>query len=51
MRHLYVHVEAQNEAARQLYCEQCGFEVEAEESENTARALNRPRRLLLHRVL
>lgn len=51
VEHLYVHVAADNAAARQLYLEQCGFSVEAEESENVARALNRPRRLLLWRPL
>jgi len=51
IQHLYVHVEAANAAARQLYTEQCGFLLEQEESEGTARALNRPRRLLLWRPL
>ena len=45
---LYVHVVADNEPARRLYQAQCGFQVEQEEGEAVARALNRPRRLLLH---
>lgn len=45
-----VHVEACNEAAAALY-QSSGFDVEAEESEATARTLNRNRRLLLHRRL
>lgn len=51
VRHLYVHVIHDNEPARRMYIERCGFEVEAEEREAVARALNRPRRLLLHRSL
>jgi ribosomal protein S18 acetylase RimI-like enzyme len=51
VQHMYVHVAADNTAARQLYIEQCGFRVEQEESEGFARALNRPRRLLLWRPL
>jgi ribosomal protein S18 acetylase RimI-like enzyme len=51
VEHLYVHVIHDNHAARQLYTERCGFEIEGEEKEATARALNRPRRLLLHRRL
>ena len=50
VRHLYVHVETCNGPAAQLYL-QCGFEVEAEETEAVARALNRNRRLLLHLTL
>lgn len=42
-----MHVEACNTAAEALY-RTCGFDVEAEESEGYARALNRNRRLLLH---
>ncbi|GAB4818850.1 hypothetical protein N2152v2_005896 [Parachlorella kessleri] len=49
IHHLYVHVEAANAAAHKLYTEQCGFCLEQEESEGSARALNRPRRLLLWR--
>lgn len=45
-----VHVEACNTAAAALY-QSSGFDVEAEESEATARTLNRNRRLLLHRRL
>lgn len=45
-----VHVEACNQPAAALYLSS-GFDVETEESENTARALNRNRRLLLHRRL
>ena len=45
-----VHVEASNGPAAALYLSS-GFEVEAEESEGYARALNRNRRLLLHRQL
>lgn len=51
VEHLYVHVIHDNHAARNLYIERCGFEIEAEEREAVARALNRPRRLLLHRLL
>lgn len=46
---LYVHVVWDNGAAVELY-RGCGFEVEQEESESVARSLNRPRRLLLHKV-
>jgi ribosomal protein S18 acetylase RimI-like enzyme len=49
--HLYVHVVAGNAAAQALYERGCGFAVEQEEPERAARALNRPRRLLLHRRL
>ena len=48
--HLYVHVEAENSAARRLYHE-CGFSQEQAEAGSTARMLNRPRRLLLHRSI
>jgi ribosomal protein S18 acetylase RimI-like enzyme len=51
VRHLYVHVVASNEPALRLYENQCGFEIEQREDESFARALNRPRRLLLHREL
>lgn len=51
VRHMYVHVVEDNAAARKLYEEKCGFAVEAIESANVARGLNRPRRLLLHRSL
>jgi ribosomal protein S18 acetylase RimI-like enzyme len=51
VQHMYVHVVADNRAARQLYIDQCGFQVEQEESEAYARGLNRPRRLLLWRPL
>lgn len=51
VQHLYVHVVADNTAARQLYIEQCGFQVEQQESEGFARTLNRPRRMLLYRSL
>ncbi|KAL4857713.1 hypothetical protein ACK3TF_002137 [Chlorella vulgaris] len=47
VQHLYVHVEACNTAAAALYLSS-GFEVEREETEAVARALNRNRRLLLH---
>jgi len=50
VRHLYVHVVADNEAAARLYVS-AGFEVEAEESEAYARALQRPRRRILHKRL
>lgn len=42
-----VHVEACNTAAAALYLSS-GFELESEETEAYARALNRNRRLLLH---
>lgn len=50
VQHLYVHVEASNSPAAALYLGS-GFDVESEESEGYARALNRNRRLLLHRRL
>lgn len=51
VRHLYVHVVADNLPALKLYTGRAGFQQESEESEGFARALNRPRRLLLHRKL
>ena len=48
--HLYVHVVEDNLMARGLY-EKCGFSVEQKEQANVARGLNRPPRLLLHRLL
>lgn len=51
VQHLYVHVAVDNPPAMDLYQRACGFELEAEEDENFARALNRPRRLLLHQAL
>lgn len=48
VEHLYVHVVADNTPAHRLYLG-LGFEQEAEESEGFARALQRPRRLLLHK--
>lgn len=48
---LYVHVVADNIPARCLYEKRCGFLMEQEESESMARALNRPRRLLLRQSL
>ena len=51
IEHLYVHVIHDNTPAKSLYIDHCGFEFEAEEKETTARALNRPRRILLHRKL
>ena len=50
MQHLYVHVVPDNQAAVKLYLRQ-GFEVEDEENEGSARRLNRPRRLILHKSL
>jgi hypothetical protein len=50
VRHLYVHVVADNVSAAGLYTG-CGFEVEAEEGEAQARALRRPRRKILHKRL
>ncbi len=50
VRHLYVHVVADNEAARALYAA-AGFSVETEESAAAAHGLGRPRRLLLHKAL
>jgi ribosomal protein S18 acetylase RimI-like enzyme len=49
VEHLYVHFIHTNNPARSLYIDHCGFEFEAEEKEATARALNRPRRVLLHK--
>jgi len=51
VRNMYVHVVEENVPARKLYEEKCGFEVEAVESANEARLLNRARRLLLYRPL
>ena len=51
VKHLYVHVVADNRPALQLYCQSCRFEVEAEESPGQAQLLSRPKRLLLHRQL
>lgn len=45
-----MHVVADNTPARNLYLS-LGFEMEAEESEQFAHALRRPRRLLLHKQL
>jgi ribosomal protein S18 acetylase RimI-like enzyme len=49
IEHLYVHFIHSNTPARSLYIDHCGFQFEAEEKEATARALNRPRRVLLHK--
>jgi ribosomal protein S18 acetylase RimI-like enzyme len=51
VEHLYVHFIHSNTPAQSLYVQHCGFEFEAEEKEATARALNRPRRVLLHKNL
>ena len=51
VEHLYVHVIHDNIPALRLYRDRCGFEIESEERESTARALNRPRRLLLYKSL
>ncbi|KAG7673572.1 hypothetical protein Ndes2526B_g02979 [Nannochloris sp. 'desiccata'] len=51
IEHLYVHCIHSNTPARSLYIDHCGFQFEAEEKEATARALNRPRRVLLHKKL
>jgi ribosomal protein S18 acetylase RimI-like enzyme len=51
LQHLYVHVVADNIAARRLYEDKLGFEIEKEEKEALARSLNRPRRLLLQKQL
>jgi ribosomal protein S18 acetylase RimI-like enzyme len=47
---MYVHVVHDNGAAQRLYSS-LGYEKEAEETEGFARALRRPRRLLLHKQL
>lgn len=51
VEYLYVHVVADNAPALELYRSGCAFEVEAEESEAYARALQRPRRMLLVKQL
>lgn len=50
VKHMYVHVVHDNGAAQRLYSS-LGYEKEAEETEGFARALRRPRRLLLHKQL
>lgn len=50
-RHMYVHVVEENNAARALYENKCGFTVEQIENASMARSLNRPRRILLHKAL
>ncbi len=47
---MYVHVVHSNLPAVALYTA-AGYQVEQQESENTARALRRPRRLLLRKDL
>ena len=51
VRHMYVHVVDENTAAVRLYEDKCGFKIEKEEHASLARALNRPRRLILHKML
>lgn len=51
VKHMYVHVVGNNTAAKKLYEDKCGFELEQSESATVARTLNRPKRLLLHRLL
>ena len=51
VKHMYVHVVEENAAARKLYERTCGFGVEQIENASVARALNRPRRMLLHKEL
>lgn len=51
VEYLYVHVVADNSPALELYRNVCGFEVEAQEAEGYARALQRPRRMLLVKQL
>jgi ribosomal protein S18 acetylase RimI-like enzyme len=50
VRCIYVHVVHSNLPALALYTA-AGYNVESQESENTARALRRPRRLLLRKEL
>lgn len=50
VEHMYVHVIHDNIAAQQLYSG-LGYEQETQETETFARALRRPRRLLLHKQL
>jgi ribosomal protein S18 acetylase RimI-like enzyme len=50
VQHMYVHVVHSNLPAVALYTA-AGYQVEQQESENTARALRRPRRLLLRKDL
>eukprot|EP00878_Enallax_costatus_P041991 GHUV01048935.1.p2 GENE.GHUV01048935.1~~GHUV01048935.1.p2 ORF type:complete len:182 (+),score=35.88 GHUV01048935.1:1117-1662(+) len=50
VQHMYVHVIYDNTAAQRLY-NSLGYEQETEETESFARALRRPRRLLLHKQL
>jgi ribosomal protein S18 acetylase RimI-like enzyme len=47
---MYVHVVHDNTAAQRLYSSM-GYQQETEETEGFARALRRPRRLLLHKQL
>lgn len=51
VRHMYVHVVDENTAAIRLYEDKCGFKIEKSEHAAMARALNRPRRLILHKML
>lgn len=51
VQHLYVHARLRNTGAIAMYARQCGFEVEARETESTARRLGRPPRVLLHCAL
>lgn len=49
--HLYVHVAFDNQSAFHLYQDAGGFEVIQQEDGQIARALNRPRRLLMEKAL
>lgn len=50
-RYMYVHVIASNTPALELYTKRGGYSVEEAETEAFARALDRPRRLLLFKDL
>ena len=48
VRHLYVECNRTNQAALSLF-RNCGFEIEQEDEEDSARARKRPQRVLFHK--